>query len=236
MKRTAEEAAETRGALIDAALVVFSERGYAASTLDEIAKKASVTRGAVYHHFADKAAIYVAAVKERWSDAFAPLLATLHARDEQTEPLARVRNFLERYCRALETDETMRWLLEITVLRTELVPELKGAIEAKRLAFGDWMTMLVDVLAEARHRGSLREDVSPRVAAAAVVAFANGLATTWLLAPNSFSPKRDAAALAGVLVDGLGGPETTNITSSAETRRAQVRGRRRARHRATRAR
>jgi TetR/AcrR family acrAB operon transcriptional repressor len=207
MKRTVEEAAETRNALIDAALVVFGQYGYAAATLDQIAKRARVTRGALYHHFADKAAIYGAAVKERWSVAFGPLLASLRDKDEQPDPLARVRAFLERYCRALETDADMRRLLEITVLRTAAVPELKTASKAKGAAFADWMTTLNEVLADARASKELRDDVPPRVAAAAVVAFANGLATTWLFAPDSFAPKRDAATLAAAFVDGLRAPE-----------------------------
>src|SRR5262245_48509470 len=56
----AERTAATRGALTDAARRLWSERGYAAVGTPEIAAAAGVTRGALYHQFADKAALFLA--------------------------------------------------------------------------------------------------------------------------------------------------------------------------------
>src|SRR3712207_207132 len=64
MRKTKEEADATRRALLKAALVVFSRRGYAATTLEEVARAANVTRGAVYWHFGSKAELYNALVRE----------------------------------------------------------------------------------------------------------------------------------------------------------------------------
>ena len=50
-RRTKEEAQQTREALIEAAEVVFHRKGVSASSLNDIAKEAGVTRGAVYWHF-----------------------------------------------------------------------------------------------------------------------------------------------------------------------------------------
>ena len=57
MRRTKEEAARTREAIVEAALGCFDRRGIAHTTLDEIAAAAGVTQGAVYHHFSGKAEI-----------------------------------------------------------------------------------------------------------------------------------------------------------------------------------
>lgn len=53
-RRTPEEAAQTRQALLLAALDVFSEKGVAGGTLKEIAARAGVTHGALYWHFGNR--------------------------------------------------------------------------------------------------------------------------------------------------------------------------------------
>ncbi len=64
MKRTKEEAEQTRQALLDAALVIFSRKGFAATGLEEIAERAKVTRGAIYHHFKNKRDLYLTLMRE----------------------------------------------------------------------------------------------------------------------------------------------------------------------------
>lgn len=51
----------TRSALVDSAVELFTKRGYAGTSLDEIARRARVTKGALYHHFSGKQAIFEAA-------------------------------------------------------------------------------------------------------------------------------------------------------------------------------
>ena len=60
-RRTQEDrSAATRGALVAAARRLWAARGYAAVGTPEIAAEAGVTRGALYHQFADKAALFLA--------------------------------------------------------------------------------------------------------------------------------------------------------------------------------
>lgn len=55
-----EQAARTRAALIAAATVRFGADGYRGTTLDAVASDAGVTKGAAYHHFAGKRALFAA--------------------------------------------------------------------------------------------------------------------------------------------------------------------------------
>src|SRR5215472_4035768 len=73
MKRTKEEALITREQVLQAALRVFRRKGYAATTLEEIAQEAGFTRGAIYSHFEGKAQLYQLLIQQgflRLNEAF----------------------------------------------------------------------------------------------------------------------------------------------------------------------
>ena len=57
MSTRSEATAQTRERLLDEALSLFSQRGYAATGIRDILKAAGVTQPTLYHHFADKAAL-----------------------------------------------------------------------------------------------------------------------------------------------------------------------------------
>src|SRR5205085_8027229 len=58
VRRTKEEAQETRSRILDAAEAVFHDKGVANASLEEIAAHAQLTRGAIYWHFKDKAELF----------------------------------------------------------------------------------------------------------------------------------------------------------------------------------
>jgi len=53
----------TRAALLDEATALFAARGYAGTSLEDVASASQVTRGAVYHHFASKQALFEAVLQ-----------------------------------------------------------------------------------------------------------------------------------------------------------------------------
>jgi TetR/AcrR family transcriptional regulator, acrAB operon repressor len=137
-RKTAHEAAKTRAALIDAGLVVFAEKGFARSQLDDIATRAGVTRGALYHHFADKDDLLRVVLDERWALATEPVLQPLHAKDAEEA----LRGFLVAYFEALETSDTFRALLTLS-WSGELPADLaREGLGQKKRVFERWLTLL----------------------------------------------------------------------------------------------
>lgn len=60
----AERSATTRAALLASARALFTERGFAGAGREEIVRRAGVTRGALYHHFATKTDLFRAVFEE----------------------------------------------------------------------------------------------------------------------------------------------------------------------------
>lgn len=94
--RRHEYSEATRKALVDSAVELFTRRGYAGTSLDEVARKARVTKGALYHHFAGKLALFEAAFDAVETGVMGKLAAALDSTDE---PWAMVTAGLKAYLR-----------------------------------------------------------------------------------------------------------------------------------------
>jgi AcrR family transcriptional regulator len=64
----AEQVAQTRAALVAAGRRLFGTRGFAATSVEDIAREARVTTGALYHHFPTKAAVFESVFEQVHAD------------------------------------------------------------------------------------------------------------------------------------------------------------------------
>jgi TetR/AcrR family transcriptional repressor of nem operon len=82
-----------RGKLLDAAISVIREKGYSATSVDELCARAGVTKGAFFHHFPSKDSLAVAAAN-RWSEVSDAVFAAApyHRFDD---PLDRLLGYLD---------------------------------------------------------------------------------------------------------------------------------------------
>jgi len=87
----AERAAERRGAIVEAAMDEFIARGFAATRLDDIARRAGVAKGTIYLHFKDKESMF----EELIRTAIVPLVVNLNA--APLRPGATVRDMVEGF-------------------------------------------------------------------------------------------------------------------------------------------
>jgi AcrR family transcriptional regulator len=96
----AERAADRRQAIVEAALDTFIEQGFAATRLDDVAKRAGVAKGTIYLHFKDKQALFEELVRS----AIVPLASRLTAPPPPTGSIRAVlENFADNFVREVTT-------------------------------------------------------------------------------------------------------------------------------------
>lgn len=113
MRRKKEDADKTKEQLLEAALIVFKNLGYKAAKLDDIAKQANVTRGAIAWHFKTKENIY-RVLLESINSTISEEMETLTG---DKEPLQKIHQFFDlliadrkqKHCRVI----VMRNLIKV---------------------------------------------------------------------------------------------------------------------------
>jgi TetR/AcrR family transcriptional regulator, transcriptional repressor for nem operon len=116
-----------RQKLLDAALAVIREKGYAATSVEDLCTKAGVTKGAFFHHFKSKDALAVAAANY-WSEKTDALFASAPYH-RHTDPLDRILGYLD-FRKSLLTGE----VAEFTCLVGTMVQETYGTHDDIRAA------------------------------------------------------------------------------------------------------
>src|SRR5215470_14605524 len=103
------DAMATRGVLLDAASLVFAERGFAGARVDEIATRAGVNKALIYAYYGDKKGLYRAVLTSRVSDFADPGISESLAKE--AGPRRALEEVVRRYLRTLIRDRAFAPLL-----------------------------------------------------------------------------------------------------------------------------
>ncbi len=171
----AARSARTRGALLQAARELFAEKGFAATGRDEIAERAGVTRGALYHHFASKTEVAAGVVEQLEGELVDRVVAAALAGTG-------VRDQLHRGCRAYMdacADPTMARILADA-------PAVLGMEACRNLQATACAPLLAWVFADEQ----VAVPGDPAVAAALLLGFLNEAAGLIAAAPEDLGLRR----------------------------------------------
>lgn len=108
-RASAADAALTADNVLDAALRCFTQHGFHATSVDQIAKAAGVTRGAVYHHYHDKTGLLRAIVRAGHERVAAYVVD--HAEPREEDPLGFLRSGCHAFIDGITQDEAARVIL-----------------------------------------------------------------------------------------------------------------------------
>lgn len=189
----AARSATTRANLLTAGRELFADQGFAATSRDEIAQRAGVTRGALYHHFESKTAVFAAVVAELETELVDRVVAAAADGDG-------VRAELHLGCRAYmdaSADPTIARILADA-------PAVLGIAACRALDAEACLPLLEDGFVRAQAEGV---DVpgDPAVAAALLLGFLNEGAAIIAAAPFNRARREAVAGTVDVFLTKLFG-------------------------------
>lgn len=194
----AERSATTSAALKAAARRLWAERGFSEVGTPEIAAAAGVTRGAMYHQFADKTALFVAVLDDVESEVVQRLAGAVATSGIST-PAAALR---------VAVDEWLSICLEPEVHRLVLLdaPSVLGWSRFRDLALRYSLGMTEQLLQAAIDAGQLRPQPVRALAHVLIGALDEG-ALVIATAPDREQARAEVHEVLHHLVDALVGPE-----------------------------
>ena len=182
VRKTKEEALETRERLLDAAGKVFCEKGVTSTSLDDIAKAASVTRGAIYWHFKNKTDL----IEALWARTKMPLDEAWGGccSSAECDPLGRIRRNAIDMLRRAVTDDNTRQIYNILFHKCECVDDAEP-IMARRMASRQECAPKIETFFKAAvEAGQLPAGLDIRNAMIGFFSYLDGLIYNWFVHPD----------------------------------------------------
>lgn len=142
-------------AILEAAEILFSSRGYDAVSMNEIAQSAGVSKANIFHHFSNKKALYLEVLRTACSNDSTELLREL---EQQSGPvIERLQRFVAHHLSSLLRNERSARLIQREVRQGSD----SRAKELAQQVFGDNFMRLLALIKAGQAQGELRADVEP---------------------------------------------------------------------------
>ncbi|MDR2365192.1 MAG: TetR family transcriptional regulator [Zoogloeaceae bacterium] len=177
-RKTKEDACITRNHILDAAVECFGKQGVSRTSLNDIARQAGVTRGAIYWHFSNRGELFVAMVERL----VCPLILQSEEYFRQmmtADPLGFIRASTLGFFDKLTHDANFYRVFEILWHKCEYVGEMAD-IRKRHLDEGE---KHIDILQQAfirmRQNGQLSSRLTPHQATIALISLVDGLIFNW---------------------------------------------------------
>jgi AcrR family transcriptional regulator len=149
--------------ILDAALALFAQKGFAASRLDEIAARAGVSKGTIYLYFESKEAVFKALVQERLASRIGGFREVLRAYEGSSADLLTM--LLRNFGNLISTSELVV-LPKIVIAEAGNFPELARMYREEIVTRG--LSLLGEIIERGIKRGEFRDIPSAHAARIAI--------------------------------------------------------------------
>jgi AcrR family transcriptional regulator len=191
---------EARRKIVEVALQVFAENGHHETTMDEVAKRVGVSKGAIYLYFNSKEELFKE-ITERWREAQREIL---HSWFNQGELVGASENFFDKGAKEYKDDICLAFQLLSEATRNPSTRKvLKDNFEKRAAIIGEF-------LQEQKSKGVIKPEANVDALSIAVLAFFYGLQALLIIGVEESQLVRTSRDSMKAI---LGGPEpsTSNL-------------------------
>jgi AcrR family transcriptional regulator len=189
---------DRKNQILEAAIQVFSRRGFHQARMDEVAEEAGLSKGALYLYYKSKDAIIAALLKFFFAQELKKLRAYVGTENEGS-----ISEQLLSMTGQLAAD--MQWLSALLPIAFEfyaVAARQKEVRQFLREHFGDYRQVLAALIQRGIDRGEFRV-VDAETVAIALSALYEGLVLLWMVDPQAVQFEREGKASVRLLLEGI---------------------------------
>ncbi len=189
---------QTRHLIMEAASRLFTRHGFHGTSMTELAVETGLTRGAFYHHFKSKTALFFAVVQsanEKWANAIGEQV--IHAPYTLDDLLSQLDSKARLLCEA----PTLR--LVIMGLTTEMEEANPSLLAALHCGYLGLIESVEGIIRDGQNRQQVRRDIDGRLIALSIVGLLRGVSCFGVLAELGLNPGFVINGARPVILDGL---------------------------------
>ncbi|MGQ9367034.1 TetR/AcrR family transcriptional regulator [Azospirillum sp. ST 5-10] len=205
---------QSEEAVLRSAERLFVERGFHRTTVDDIAKAAGLTKGAVYFHFEDKRDVLLCLLKQADARVMGPILDRLDRPDRR--PTDKIVEYIHDWARvALEQRNTM--FLPI-LMSFEFLDTDDAILQQINASYARAYEVMTRVIEAGQATGEIANRTPAREQAGVLIALADGVLLEWLRRGTTLDGVRLTQAIREILLFGLG-PQPGEAAAEPKTRK-----------------
>jgi len=189
--------------VLDSALALFVTNGYDATSMDDIARRARLTKGAVYFYFKDKISLLYALLERSEAELFEPIYEAIRSR--RSSPTMRIVRLTSEFSRVGAEHK------ELALLHVVVSLEMHGRNNKVEKRVQELYARLHDeiseVLKEGQASGEFTSTISPAYQASVIIALIDGLLLEWHRRGDELDGKQLARSARTLILSGIAAHE-----------------------------
>lgn len=192
-RTTKEEAQKTRQRIMDTSIVLFNRDGVSATTLENIAEAAGMTRGAIYWHFKNKLDLITAIHEQLHLSIMETLFRDLE--DMSRPPVERMKSAITKFLTHLAEDELQQMVLTIFTIKCDYSGDMGAFLNHQASSKQDGFTLFFKNFQEALDKGEIEGSWSAEFLSHNLRYYVTGIISEYIKDKKLADLKQDAAEL-----------------------------------------